>query len=63
MFFQPVHIVAEYDGKIASKSCRKKIGFLTPYLSGFGIAREIYGKFKWINSKNAKRGKLFKGNV
>jgi len=44
MFFQPVHIVAEYDGKIASKSCRKKIGFLTPYLSGFGIARDIYEK-------------------
>ena len=26
--FQPVHIVAEYDGKIVSKSCRKKLRIL-----------------------------------
>ena len=34
--FQPVHIVAEYDGKIASKSCRKKCEFRTPYQTGLG---------------------------
>ena len=32
--FQPVHIVAEYDGKIVSKSCRKNSDFEHPTHSG-----------------------------
>ena len=32
--FQPVHIVAEYDGKIVSKSCRKKLRILNTLPNG-----------------------------
>jgi len=39
--FQPVHIVAEYDGKIASKSCRKKMRILNTLPNGVRLAHEI----------------------
>ena len=58
MGFQPVHIVAEYDGKIVSKSCRKKLRILNTLPFGVGLAHEaLFGNVQKINSAGNLRSR------